>query len=304
MNYFAEQIRMTTQAAIIGDCVGSFNEFNFGTKGKKKLRKVTLELLQTKRDVWGHDYGYFTDDTTCALITMNCFKNGEFDIPQIMRQMRAWVEHGSFASNMECFDIGASTFNALYGKPICDAAKGAGNGALMRMYPVALATFGRDPASVERIVREMTEFTHPVEICVEYSLLYVKIMHRILAGVKKEQLENEFGHFFDQNECLPTGYVKDSLTIAWRTFLMFEHKEYGIYCIANMGLDSDTVASIYGSMIGAYSSISGNSQEFDSWLIDNIKRQDLIDSIVEKFSKNVVNSINNEQTKKVAPATA
>lgn len=282
-------IKNTTQAAIIGDCVGAFNEFNFGTKGKKRLRNVDLELLKTKRDVFNNQYGNFTDDTTCALITMRNFKYGEFDVPAIKRDMKRWIERGAFSSTGECFDVGTGTAYAiLKDQPVTDPSKGAGNGALMRMYPVAIATYGRSQEDIERIVKYMTEFTHPVPLCLHYSMLYVRIMHRIFDGVNKRTLSKEFGAYFDEDSCLTTGYVKDSLTIAWRVFLEFEHKEYGIFLIANMGLDSDTIASIYGSMIGAYTTVQNKSQEFTPWLVENIKRQDLVDSIVKEFTHRVV----------------
>ncbi|BES53128.1 ADP-ribosylglycohydrolase family protein [Aeromonas phage phiWae14] len=288
----------SSSAAIIGDCVGSFNEFNTG----KKIRRINIETLKAEKNSFDHDYGYFTDDTTCALITMNNYQDGKFDIAGIKRDIRRWVNRGAFSSTGECFDIGTSTYNAIMrDKPITDASKGCGNGALMRFYPVAFATYGKSKEEIESVVRELTEITHPIEFVVEYSLLYVRIMHRIIDGASKEQLQNEFGLFFDNADCKPTGYVKDSLTIAWRTFMLFDKKQNGIFYIANLGYDSDTVASIYGSMIGAYS-VLHHSGDFDPWLHENIKRPDLINSISDKFMEQVL-GINNEQSSesKIAP---
>ena len=297
MNTILNLIMIQSSAgAVIGDCVGSFNEFNTD----KNIRRIDLDALKTERNSFEHEYGYFTDDTTCSLITMRNFINGKFDVAGIKRDIRRWVNRGAFSSNGECFDIGASTYNAIMrDKPVTDERYGSGNGALMRMYPVAFATYGKSKEEIENVVRELTELTHPVEFVVEYSMLYVRIMHRIMDGVNKEQLQNEFGLFFDNADCNPTGYVKDSLTVAWRTFMTFDKKQNGIFYITNLGYDSDTVASIYGSMIGAYS-VWHDSGDFDQWLHANIKKPELINSIMDKFMKDVLNQFESRQTASVA----
>lgn len=269
-------IQTVIYGAIIGDCIGAFNEF-----GNK--RKFDLFRIENKTDSFGHKYGNWTDDTSLSLIDLQNYAiNGFHDHIWFMERAYEFVTKGDYTPYGVCFDVGIATRKAIDGDLERDPNKGNGNGALMRMYPVALSTFGLSEIEISYAVRKSVNMTHPHELNYQYCFAYVKVMHDIIRGMSKTDLAVKYKSFLDMPNDKQTGFVADSFIVALK--MLVNHRSFtsGILEITSNGGDSDTIGSIYGSMASLY-----NFDIPKHFL--NVEKKDFIDDIIDRFATKLEN---------------
>ncbi|MHB8334881.1 MAG: ADP-ribosylglycohydrolase family protein [Acidimicrobiales bacterium] len=147
----------------------------------------------------------------------------------------------------------------------------AGNGSLMRTGPVALAHLG-DEANLVSAARAMSVLTHPNPIALDACVLWtLAIDHAIRTGelvgprVGLHQIEaarrSLWVRWIDDAESLeprtfnPNGYVVTALQAAWSAIHVtrenHDHFGSGLSQAVAIGDDTDTVAAIAGSLLGA-----------------------------------------------------
>ena len=88
--------------------------------------------------------GAWTDDTALALALADSLAASEaLDCRDVMDRFVGWRNHGDYSCTGRCFNIGATTSQALdrylqTGDPIAGSTnpRSAGNGSLMRLTPV------------------------------------------------------------------------------------------------------------------------------------------------------------------------
>ena len=93
--------------------------------------------------------GQWTDDTSMALcLASSLVERRGFDARDQMERYWDWYRNGTFSSTGRCFDIGATTQQALQryketGEPFSGSTDpySAGNGSIMRLAPVAMAYY-------------------------------------------------------------------------------------------------------------------------------------------------------------------
>jgi len=135
----------------------------------------------------------------------------------------------------------------------------AGNGALMRMGPVALFTLGDDNL-MERCTVAQAHITHNHPLSDAACITYARMVHLALLGRSKATLRREadrlveqFPTFrFDPYSGMATGYVVDTLQTVLHHFFRSPSFEECIVNTANQGGDADTTAAIAGGLAGAY----------------------------------------------------
>jgi ADP-ribosyl-[dinitrogen reductase] hydrolase len=138
---------------------------------------------------------HWPGDTSMALcLATSLVERRGFDAADQMRRYRAWLEDGYLSSTGRCFDIGATTADALErfrasGDPWSGSAdpRTAGNGSLMRLAPVALF-FHPDREQVLHYAAESSRTTHAAPQCLAACRLMAELLHRALNGVDKQQL--------------------------------------------------------------------------------------------------------------------
>ncbi len=144
----------------VGDAIGTTVEF----KPPGTFEQVTDMV---GGGPFGLPAGAWTDDTSMALcLAESLIERQGFDpVDQLERYVR-WYREGHLSSIGRCFDIGNATAAALQrfertGEPFPgDAApEAAGNGALMRLAPVAMA-FASDPVQAVERAAESARTTH------------------------------------------------------------------------------------------------------------------------------------------------
>ncbi|MNW48350.1 ADP-ribosyl-[dinitrogen reductase] glycohydrolase [compost metagenome] len=129
--------------------------------------------------------------------------------------------------------------------------KSAGNGSLMRtIYP---ALYYDDEEQAAHIAAMQSQMTHYDPVSAEVCAWYVRLVHRIVRGMNKEQLTKEIQWRYPEliHPCEPTGYVMDTLSCALRSVLYSSSAEEAIIHAANLGGDTDTIAAIAGGIAGA-----------------------------------------------------
>lgn len=271
--------------SIIGDIIGSFNEFCY--KGSRKpLRKLTAKVLHKERSVFGYKFGYFTDDTTMSLILMDHLAKENRHKDAIMLDYSRWINEGYMSSAEHCFDIGGQTYRSIceyFNVPVdivYKDARGDGNGALMRIFPIALRYHNNDFMRTLATI-EANDHTHSnSSISRNLCTLFTDAVAMALNGGTKEQILTCLGYNddFDLN-VKTTGYVLDTFKAVVHTFNKFDNLMDGVYYLANKGDDSDTAAAIYGALAGAFYGID----EIPEWMLNQLRRKKKIEELSENL---------------------
>lgn len=247
----------------IGDALGQLVEF----QTKERILQTYPEGV---RDM--HDGGTFntlagqpTDDTEMALMLARAIiREGRYDSGKAFESYRFWFDS-------DPLDCGNTIASAMYGSP---SPLSQANGAMMRLSPLGIfgSRFGLDQAA--EWAMEDTKLTHPNEICVKSSALYVMtIAEAISTGLPGNQLyENTMarakkGSPYYEKSVLAAltkaaegppedfshkaGWVVVALQNAYYRLLHEKNLEAAIIDTVNSGGDTDTNAAICGALLGA-----------------------------------------------------
>lgn len=275
--------------SIIGDIIGSYNEFKtIKTTRGVGIRKITNKVLHQQRSVFGYKFGYFTDDTSMSLILADCLANyGRVNAPVMMHHFKLWMEEGYMSSDDHCFDIGGQTQRSIkeyFGIPdhrgIFGDSRGDGNGALMRIFPIALMFHSDKEKRIINAIRAH-DLTHAKSnLSLQCSLIFVEAVAAAMRGESKEEILKILGPSNMKDEDVKTtGFVVDTFNAVVHTFKTFDNLMDGIVYLANKGDDSDTCAAIYGALAGAHYGVS----QVPQWMMNLLRRKKLIKDIAENF---------------------
>ncbi|MEO7494455.1 MAG: ADP-ribosylglycohydrolase family protein [Massilia sp.] len=224
--------------------------------------------------------GDWTDDTSMALCLAHSlvFCKG-FNPTDQMNRYCNWYNYGYMSSTGECFDIGATVATALRRyldtkDPFAGSTDPhtAGNGALMRLAPIAMFYAG-DLLQLFRFAGESTRTTHGAQETIECSRLFALQLQAALDGANKDEILRVAypeplsgnvasiarGDFSSKSESdiKGSGYCVASLEAALWCFHLTDSFESAILKAANLGDDADTTAAICGQIAGAYYGVAG-----------------------------------------------
>jgi ADP-ribosyl-[dinitrogen reductase] hydrolase len=225
--------------------------------------------------------GEWTDDTSMALcLAESLVECSGFDAADQMRRYFKWFEKGYWSSKGRCFDIGATTHDALVnfqltGEPFSGSTQenSAGNGCIMRLAPVPMY-FYPDRDAVIKISSESSRTTHGAVECIEASQLFGAMLYVALDGGCKNDILFKHGMSDfksaginsiangeyctkQESEIFGVGYVVPSLEAALWSFFHTDNFKDAILKATNLGMDSDTTAAICGQVAGAFYGESG-----------------------------------------------
>lgn len=225
--------------------------------------------------------GEWTDDTSMALcLAASLVHCRGFDAVDQMNRYCNWRSVGYMSSNGRCFDIGITVSNALSrylasGDPFAGDPdpRTAGNGALMRLAPVA--TFGvADAPALLRLAADSTRTTHGAAEAIACSRLFALQLQAALRGEDKASIlaprdigeapspgvaALAAGRWRDKprDAIKGSGYCVESLEAALWCFAQADSFEEAILAAANLGDDADTTAAICGQLAGAFHGVAG-----------------------------------------------
>ena len=231
--------------------------------------------------------GTWSDDGAQALCLLDSLSVcGRFCLGDFSDRLLAWYEEGKWAVDGEVFDVGIQTGEALtaYRSGLapekCGILRpdGKGNGALMRVLPLALWHAAQGAADPERRNRELVRDAHSQclithghkcnQVCSAlYSLVALELLKgadtreaiqegvRALRRIYREEPEFEQELEWSIRPDFPwegsgTGYVVDCLRSAFMILLRAKNYEEVVKQSVMLGDDTDTTACVAGGLAG------------------------------------------------------
>jgi ADP-ribosyl-[dinitrogen reductase] hydrolase len=243
----------------IGDALGSTVEFmtpreiaaKFGTHDKL----VGGGWLHLKP-------GQVTDDTTMSLaLGESIIAQGRVDELSAAQAFDAWMR-------AKPVDIGNTVRRNLLqfrktGEPHAPYSDhDAGNGAAMRVLPVALATLDQSEDAVRAACRAQAHVTHHCALSDAACETLVLMVQDALQGATKNDLLHRHAHplaaQFPQfkfraikQSANPSGYIVDTIQAVFQSFFDTDDFRDCLIDVVNRGGDADTTGAIAGMLAGA-----------------------------------------------------
>ena len=205
--------------------------------------------------------GQVTDDTTMSLALGEAIlANGGVDAKTVAEAFDAWMR-------AKPVDIGNTVRRNLIQfrkteNPEAPASEhDAGNGAAMRVLPVALGTYGQTPEITRAASRAQAHVTHHNTLSDAACETLIFMVHDLLAGhgvleVRQqhaEKLVDQYPIFaFDKKRRdNPSGYVVETIQAVFQAFFTTHSFEDCLIDVVNRGGDADTTGAIAGMLAGA-----------------------------------------------------
>jgi ADP-ribosyl-[dinitrogen reductase] hydrolase len=206
--------------------------------------------------------GQVTDDTTMALALGDAIlQAGRVDTLAAARAFDGWMR-------AKPVDIGNTVrrgllhFRATGSPEVPPSAHDAGNGAAMRVLPVALATLGQTEAQVRTACRAQAHITHNNALSDAATECLALMVQDALQGADRERLlqqrvlplvaqhpEFEFRNTTPRSN--PSGYVVETLHAVFQAFFGTAGFRECLINVVNRGGDADTTGAIAGMLAGA-----------------------------------------------------
>ena len=258
--YNLDEIRDRARAAFvgmaIGDALGATVEF------------MTVPEIGAKygifRDIVGGGWlrlkpGQVTDDTEMALcIARAIVANQGWSLEAIARNFAAWLK----SRPVDCGDTCRKGIRAFILGGTLEVPPNewdAGNGAAMRMLPVALYSLP-DELLLKKYAVEQAHLTHNNPVSDAACICLGELLHLALCGASKSRLRRQvdgltarFPTFcFEPYRGLASAYVVDTLQTVFHWFFRGKNFEECVMGTVNQGGDADTTGAICGMLAGAY----------------------------------------------------
>lgn len=206
--------------------------------------------------------GQVTDDTTMSLALGEALLRGErtgrpFDTRLIAEAFLAWWRGKPVDCGNTC-RRGILRFlqqGSVSGEP---NDGDAGNGALMRNLPVALATLG-DDAAFERVSIAQAHVTHHHPLSDAAVLGIGHLLREVLAGADAAAQARRIEAFVGAHPAFAfrpypgraSGYVVDTVQTVLHCFASHTEFEAAVTAAVNLGDDADTTGALVGMLAGA-----------------------------------------------------
>ncbi|WP_006788668.1 ADP-ribosyl-[dinitrogen reductase] hydrolase [Thiorhodospira sibirica] len=248
----------------LGDALGATVEFMMP-------REIQAEYgvhSQIRGGGWLHlKPGQVTDDTTMALaLGQALLSAGALDATAMAEAFSDWLR-------AKPVDVGHTVRRGIVHyrntghtqMPYSD--NDAGNGACMRVLPVALATLEADTAFVRHACQVQAHITHhhalsdaaceTVSLMVQASLRGLNDINTLLGMAQKlVALHPEF-NFRRRRSDNPSGYIVHTLQTVFQGLFDTESFEQCLIEVVNRGGDADTTGAIAGMIAGAFYGLEG-----------------------------------------------
>jgi ADP-ribosyl-[dinitrogen reductase] hydrolase len=243
----------------IGDALGATVEFM--TPREIALQYVVHDTI--RGGGWLRlKAGNVTDDTTMALaLGTSILKHGHVDALAVAQSFDQWMRE-------KPVDIGNTVRRNLLqfrisGDPEAPySAHDAGNGAAMRLLPVALATLGFSEEKIRLASRAQAHVTHHNALSDAACETLIFMLHDALRGKDKNHLLHhhaqtlvakhpEFRFRGIKTIGNPSGYIVDTIQAVFQSFFDTDSFESCLINIVNRGGDADTTGAIAGMLAGA-----------------------------------------------------
>ena len=258
--YNLEEINDRAHAAFIGMAVGD-------AMGATVEFMNPLEIAAkygTFREIIGGGWlrlkpGQVTDDTEMALcIARAIVSNQGWSLEAIAANFAGWLK----SRPVDCGDTCRKGIRAYMLHGTLESPPNewdAGNGAAMRILPVALYSLP-DEEQLKKYALGQAHITHNNPVSDAACICLGKMLHMAICGASKTRLRREAdgltAHFptfcFEPYRGLATGYIVDTIQTVFHWFFKGRSFEECLVGTINQGADADTTGAICGMLAGAY----------------------------------------------------
>ncbi len=289
----------------VGDALGAPVEFT---------QKDSFEPIYSYRrgGKFNVAIGEYTDDTAMMLcLAQSLIEKQGIDQKDQLAKYLKWFEEGYMSANERSIGCGKVTLRALYRYMSKDCsecgnsrlAKGAGNGSLMRIAPVALF-YANDIKLAMKMAVKSSLTTHGLPICSDATMYLTGLIIGAIEGKSKDELlsvdyaKKLFGYIENytfheevveiaegyyknksRDEIEAKGYVIKTLESALWAFYNTSTFDEGLVLVVNLGDDADTVGAVYGQLAGAYYGVNSIAKEYK----DGLMRREFIEELALKL---------------------
>jgi ADP-ribosylglycohydrolase len=292
--------------SLVGDALGVPVEFQ--NRGMRQYDPVTsMRAFGT----WNQPAGTWSDDGALLLCAVESLAEREFDTQDMGEGSVRWLQEGHWAARGRVFDIGHATHQALdriaQGTPAEQAGgqgeSSNGNGSLMRILPVPLATLTADLHTFCDQIERASAITHAHArsrlACVFHGLLVRHLMLRESPAAAHASAAREFNDRYthheelarfapmldpglinqDESDIASTGYVLHTLHAALWCLLTTDTFKDCVLKAVNLGDDTDTTGCVAGGLAGLVYGVEAIPEE---WLTV-LPRQADLQNLFQKF---------------------
>lgn len=205
--------------------------------------------------------GQVTDDTEMSLALGDAvLEEGGVDPLTVAHYFDAWLRS-------KPVDIGQTVRRGIVhfrntGVPRVAESTDAGNGACMRLLPVALLTFNQSSADIEAACHQQAHVTHRNADSDAACETVIGMIHGAFAGMDKtallqgpvaELLRKKPAFRFRQRRMdNPSAWIIDTLKAVLQAFMDTDSFSDCLIDVVNRGGDADTTGAIAGMIAGAY----------------------------------------------------
>ncbi len=267
-------------ASAAGDALGAGYEFGPAMSADQPVGMVGGGVFNWAPGEW-------TDDTQMSLCMLEVLAKGVADVAQVEAAFRTWYRSGppDVGNSTRAVLARSEPLREAALAQFADHPNGAGgNGSLMRTGPVALSRPG-DPEGVAGLAVQMSELTHAdpdcLDACVLWSVAIDHTIHTAPAGSQAwdwtaplhaalvwlpEERRSRWAELIEAAaRSVPTDFDKNGWVVhAFQAALSAicstpvpegsipaGHLQLALETAVRAGGDTDTVAAIAGSMLGA-----------------------------------------------------
>lgn len=269
--------------------------------------------------------GYWSDDTSLTIATMDAIiaNSGiinEKTYTKIADNFVSYYMYSSFTPANHIFDIGHTTQNAIlkYRNEHClpyeaggNTIHNTGNGALMRILPIAYYAFQNNLSTdlTYDIVRKTSSITHRLDTCSLGSFIYVEIAKKLLEGETKkdaysyiqtldysryfpEKIIDDYSRVlkhniteFEEASISSRGKTLPSLEASLWSFMSTDNYQDSILKAINLGEDTDTIGAITGGLAGIY---YGSNNIPKKWL-SKLAKIEYLENLCKAYDESIAN---------------
>ncbi|CAB3288560.1 ADP-ribosylation/Crystallin J1 [Methanocaldococcus lauensis] len=274
--------------AVIGDALGMATE-ELKKEEIKKIYGIVDDYVEPKNYLAGKcEKGEWTDDTEQAIFIIKSLNKNGVDIKKFAEYLIKWGNknppHIGLTSLKAIEKLKNNDFSGI-DSPTC--------GAAMRVYPIAILYYDNLEKLKEEIIK-VSKITHNNKEAIAGSLAIAFFISSALKDKKDFNLLEECYNFIkevDENfakrllkikefndidslyNYFGTGVLtREVVPSAIGTYLLTDNFKEGMIKCINAGGDTDSLASMYGAISGAYYGFKNIPKKW----IDNLKNKEFI----------------------------
>jgi len=293
----------------IGDALGVPVEF----KDRDYLKKNRVNDM-IGYGTHNQPVGTWSDDSSLSFCLAESLISSDYDLKGIAENILKWFNEGFWTAHGRVFDIGGQTrsaideliaifkrqnFEALSNR-FHDNEYANGNGALMRILPLAFNTYNLSIKEKFVRIKEVCALTHGHIRSSIASLIYIVFAEEIIEGKSKKvayqntkiiitdffrhtQISNQEQQKFirilefdianfEEEEIQSDGYVISTLEASFWCIMRNTNYADTVLAAVNLGSDTDTTAAVAGGIAGL---IYGEENIPDNWKEKLVKRKEI-----------------------------